>query len=431
MQTPFQLSDEQQQALDCVTTGESIFLTGPGGTGKSETINRIIEELTLQGRRFAVCASTGIAAVRIGGCTIHSCLGTNIINSVDDLKVAIKHGKLNLDRATWKLGALDTIILDEVSMLSGDYITMMDWWLRTLLGGTKKPFGGIQVIFSGDFLQLPPVIRYDQPVRDEYAPASKSWQKLNPKIIYLTKIFRQDDKEFIRHLNGIRYGNPSSETIDYFNARVGAPLKLPVQLYAKNAAVDAVNNRELAKLPGAAKLYEAEFSGDQRLWSKLARDCIVPDKLRLKPGAPVLFARNKYEYGPPVETLFINGERGVIEELADDTITVKKDTGEIVFVEPERWGLYNHQHKEVAAMEQFPLKLAWAITIHKSQGMTLSAMRCDVSECFSPGHVYVALSRVKTLDGLSLVRPVTANAVEADPDVVQWYRELEQGLSVG
>lgn len=425
MPEPFQLSDEQQRAVSLVNDGHSIFLTGAGGTGKSETLNRIIEQFTQKRKTFAVCASTGIAAVRIGGCTIHSCLGTGILKNIEELKAALDRGKMNIERMTWKLGRLDAIIFDEISMISGDQIEMFDWWLRRI-HGTKKPFGGIQMVLSGDFLQLPPVIRRDDVIEYEYAPASPAWQQLDPEIVYLTKIFRQEDAEFIEHLARVRYGEADDATIDYFNQRVGRKLKLPTRLYAKNDKVDKINSRELQKLSSRLHTFHASFEGDDRYFEKLARDCIVPEHLELKEGASVLFARNKYDYvnfGPP---WYINGERGIVKQIDDDGICVEKDDATVVTVTPETWSLYDHQHRIIATMRQYPLKLAWAITIHKSQGATLTEMLCDVSECFSHGHVYVALSRVKSLAGLSLSRPMKAKDIYADPDVVQWYRMLEQ-----
>lgn len=416
----FTPSPAQKRAIEAVKKGRSIFLTGPGGVGKTETVKEIIHRVRSQGRRVAVCASTGIAAVHIRGTTIHSFLGTKLCKNVNELMKM--RDVLGSDAAIARAHETDLIVLDEVSMLTGDYLDMMDYRLR-ILRGNPAPFGGLQILFCGDLLQLPPVIKGYDKVEYRYPYQSEAWRSLAPESVLLTKIFRQSDAEFIQHLLNVRCGRIGSETVDYFNQRVGAELDEPTELHSRNDMVDRINSHNLFDLPGKKHTYNAELTGSPYHKNRLVKNCIVPVKLELKEGAPVLFCRN----AAGVNGMFYtNGERGIVAKLNRDCVLVRKQGGQHVLVAPERWELLDAGMKPAATLTQIPLKLAWALTIHKSQGMSLDLLRCDVSECFAEGQTYVALSRARRFDGLALTEPMRKDCVQTDNALVEYYESMEE-----
>jgi len=418
--TEITLSHSQQEAYNAALAGESLYITGPGGTGKSEVLNRIVRGLETSGKSVAITASTGIAAIRVGGCTIHSWLGTRILKNQGELAKAMSSFDLRSSRKVeQRITKADVLVLDEVSMMSGDYIGMMDFWIKANRKSSLKPFGGMQVIFTGDFLQLPPVQKRGQKFEHHYAFQAPAWQKAKLRCIALTEVFRQEDVEFIENLMKVRKGCASGAVLKYFNQRVGASLDNPTKLFAKNEAVYAENFKHLMALDGQKMEYEAEIDGEDRYAEKLVKDCIAEFQLELKVGAPVLFIRNNYDYEGDGANGYINGERGVVTRLQPDKVIVRKASGRHVEVQPETWEYKNADQEVLATLRQIPLKLAWAMTIHKSQGMTLDLLECDASECFAPGQTYVALSRARTFEGLSLTEPLTPRAVKADPTLVE------------
>jgi len=414
------LSADQQAAFDAAVAGENLFITGPGGTGKTEVVNRIITGLRSSGKTVAVTASTGIAAIRLSGCTIHSWLGTGILKNPGELKKALAdHELYNAKKIEQRMKDADVLVVDEVSMLSGDFLSMMDSWIKSCRKVSLKRFGGLQVIFTGDFLQLPPVEKRGDRFEYRYAFESPAWKALKPAPIALRHVFRQDDEEFIGYLSKLRKGQVDEKMLTYFNARVDAKLEDPTRLYARNDRVYSVNYAYLQQLPGEKREYEADIDSEDDRWAeKIVKDCIADYIVELKVNAPVLFLRNNREAG------YINGERGTVVEMADGKVTVRKETGHVVEARPETWELRDADQKVRATLTQIPLKLAWAMTIHKSQGMTLSRMECDVAECFAPGQTYVALSRAKSIDGLALSEEMESGHVEADPTLVAYCTEL-------
>jgi ATP-dependent exoDNAse (exonuclease V) alpha subunit len=347
-------------------------------------------------------------------------LGTNILKNQGELAAALKRHDLHRARVTeQRISKADVLVLDEVSMMSGDYISMMDFWIKTCRKTSLKPFGGMQVIFTGDFLQLPPVQKRGQKFEYPYAFQSPAWGRSKLRNIALKEVFRQEDAKFIDMLMRVRKGRVGLKHLAYFNEQVGATLKNPTKLFAKNDAVYAENYKHLAALEGEKIEYEAIIECEQdRYAEKLVKDCIAEFQLELKVGAPVLFLRNNYQEG------YINGERGVVVDMRADRVTVQKSSGRMVDVERETWEYKDPEGKILATMKQMPLKLAWAMTIHKSQGMTLDLLEVNASECFAPGQTYVALSRAKTFEGLSLTEPLTHKAVKADPVLVDYCDSL-------
>jgi len=403
-----------------VLDGNSVFITGPGGVGKSFVLDRIIQGLRERKKDVAVCASTGIAAIRLYGSTVHAFLGTGLCGSPRALAQGLKKGEVrNPEKVEMRLRRTDVLVLDEVSMLSGDYLDMMDMWLqrnRRVL----KPFGGMQLVFCGDFLQLPPVQKQTDRFDHLYAFQSPAWAARNPVMVPLTEVFRQHDKEFIEHLMLVRKGQVPATTLAYFSKRVnalGVSLN-PTRLYSRNDTAARVNKERLDALKAPMKTYTADIEGDSDMWmEKIVKDCLAELDLVLKIGAPVLFLRNNYEAG------YINGERGTVIDLGEGYVQVQKMDGRVVQVNQECWELRDGERTVRATMRQYPLKLAWAITIHKSQGMTLDLLQCDVSECFAPGQTYVALSRASTVEGLGLTAPMRAEHVQADPTLVAYCND--------
>lgn len=385
----------QAQALEIMLSGRSVFLTGGPGAGKTHTVN---EFLLRTSSRVALTAATGIAATHIGGQTIHSWAGVNARPNVDGIRAA------------------DTLVIDEISMLSGATLRSVDQACRRARERYDKPFGGLQAVLVGDFCQLPPVqggFAFDAPV----------WEALNPDICYLTSQYRQAEPEFLEFLSEIRSGqcgfhHPTLYS-RYFS---GVPDDIP-RLLTHNRDVDAENMARLDKLPGVAQTYRMTsdaLNGAEHHVSALIRGCQSPEVLALKDGAVVIFTKND-----PARR-FVNGSTGVVVEArgSDGWPVVRLDDGEIISAEPMTWTRSNRDRaaaidvgaeacnqiimpnarwRVLASIKQVPLRLAWALTAHKSQGMSLDAAAMDLSGCFAPGQGYVALSRVRKLDGLYLI----------------------------
>lgn len=415
------LSNSQQLALDHALKGRSLLVTGPGGTGKSHLVSSIVQGLRSQGKVVAKTGSTGIAAVNIGGSTIHSLLKTGICGSVDELKKAMSRGDVGERRdLVERIRALDTLIVDEVSMLSGDYLDMMDFRLR-MVRGSPAPFGGVQVVWCGDFLQLPAVSTRDKPLQKTFAFQADSWKELAPRIVMLTKTFRQEDQEFVDHLLRVRRGDVYEETEDFFMPCHGRRLVDPVRLFPLNEDVARVNAEGLRTLTTREVSYRARYSGKDASVEMLRKNCIAEDVLVLKEGAPVLCIRNTESY--------VNGTRARVLRAFPEAVDVELETGSRVRIDRESWELQDEKGVMIASMEQIPLKLAWAISIHKSQGTSLSSVEVDLRRCFERGQAYVALSRARKLEGLSLLSPLTAGVVKTSHEAVAFYDRLVERRS--
>ena len=414
-----QLVGRQVYARDAALSGKSVFITGPGGTGKSVVTREIVRALREAGKRVAVTASTGIAAVAVGGMTIHSTLGLGISGNRKDAME--KRGVETVAKAQDRLGGVDTIVLDELSMLTGDYLDMMDWWLGLVKderAGQHRPFGGFQMILVGDACQLPPVIPDREKVSKQYFFEADAWKAAGLEEIYLRDSHRQADPALFYHLCLLRRGIVSAETVEYFRPCLGRRLEDPTRLYGTNAAAFEENMRRLKALPGAPRTYEASFDGNPKWHGAVADNCVADRELHLKVGAPVIFLKNDPGAG------YVNGQRGVVEEMGDGRILVRREDGEGIAVTQHKWEMRDSAERLLAAMVQYPLKLAWAITIHRSQGMSLDRVRVDLAGCFERGQAYVALSRARSMEGLSLdVLPSTVT-VRASAKVVNYYRDL-------
>ncbi|MDO8469908.1 MAG: helix-turn-helix domain-containing protein [bacterium] len=405
----------QDEALEILKTGASVFLTGEPGSGKTYAVNRFVAWLRDHGVAPAVTASTGIAATHIGGYTIHSWSGIGVkqVLTKQDLRRIAGNR-----RTAGRIRNAYTLIIDEISMLSARTFAMVEEACRFVRGGTT-PFGGLQVVVVGDFFQLPPVQTNDGRGGDGSAPLfcfdSPAWHELNPIVCYLSEQHRQEDAVFLELLAAIRTSavTPVHETLLASRApREPAHASGITKLFSHNRDVDRVNDTELAKLPSAAQTFEMTGSGPAHLVEQLKRGCLSPELLSLKLGARVMFTKND-----TLEHRFVNGTLGIITGFSpDDSAPIVQTTiGKRIIAERAEWRI-EEGTRVLARIVQIPLRLAWAITVHKSQGMSLDEAHMDLSNAFEFGQGYVALSRLRTLAGLSLTG-WNARALAVHPDM--------------
>ena len=397
----------QDQALSILKTGANVFLTGEPGSGKTHTINRYVAYLREKGIEPAITASTGIAATHIGGMTIHSWNSIGIKTMMD---------KRDLDRiasskyVTPRISRAKVLILDEVSMLAPETLTMVDAVCRGVRH-SMEPFGGMQVVLVGDFFQLPPIIKMEskesaqteliKTPKARFAYDSSAWTRADLATCYITEQYRQDDDTFLSILSAIRSGAFNQNHLRQLETRKVEHYvvsKNITKLFSHNADVDRVNSEMLTKLPGEPQEFFMTQKGPEALVAVLQKGCLSPETLHLKVGAVVIFTKNNPKKG------FVNGTLGVIDQF-DKTSgypVVKTRNGKRIEVEPADWTVQENE-KERVRITQLPLRLAWAITVHKSQGMSLDEAVMDLSRVFEFGQGYVALSRVRRLSGLHLL----------------------------
>lgn len=386
----------QAATLEILKTGENVFLTGSAGTGKTHILKKYIYYLRDNGIFPSILAPTGIAASLLNGKTIHSffALGIRDYFSDDDIYDIATNSRLKK-----RFRELKVLIIDEVSMVSPTIFSVMDKVLQ-IAKKNDKPFGGIQIILSGDFFQLPPISRDEGDKR--FAWQSPSWKEADFKTCYLTKKFRQDQENLLaKVLDDIREGVISQEVKEILDNRVGKSLDIdfsPTKLYTHNIDVDSENQKELDKLDGQTHTYEYFKKGPEEYVERMFKNSLVQKTLCLKKDTVVMFIKNDTNGN------FVNGTTGKVvgfEKHTDNPIVKIPGKGSLI-VDAEEFVYENDQGDVLASITQYPLKLAWAITIHKSQGMTLNAAQIDLSRTFETGQGYVALSRVKDIDGLSL-----------------------------
>lgn len=412
-----ELSTEQLAVYERIEhTREHVFVTGRAGTGKSTILNHLSFNTS---KIIAVCAPTGVAALNVGGQTIHSLLRlpTGVIADHDlDQPKELKK----------MLAAIDTLVLDEVSMVSADLMDAIDRSLRQARGRKHDPFGGVQVIMFGDPYQLPPVPPRDPHERAYYADTYRSlwffdakvWIDTPLTIIELSEVHRQRDDRFKQILGAVRYGEVTADMAQELNAAGARPAPVDaLTLATTNATVSRINATRLAKISGDPLRAVAEINGEFR------ENTFPADEiLELKAGAQVMFLRND------PDGRWVNGTIGVVSRV-EGTVWVEVDQQEFE-VEPTTWERYRYRYdaetkkleKEVVAeFEQFPLRLAWAVTVHKSQGHTYDQAIVDLGpRAFTAGQTYVALSRVRSLEGLYLQRPLQPRDVIVDPNVIRF-----------
>lgn len=384
----------QQDALNILKTGANAFLTGEPGSGKTHTVNAYVGWLRAHGVEPAITASTGIAATHVGGMTIHAWSGIGIR---DYLSAADLDAISSKEHVVRRLQKASVLIIDEVSMLSGEVLSMVDKILREVRH-SERAFGGLQVVLVGDFFQLPPVSKGGK--NASFAFESASWKALNPITLYLEEQHRQEDVKFCTILTNIRKGTFDHSDMSCISAREVEPEDagdIP-RLYTHNADVDRINTEKLASIGGATKAYLMDTSGATPLIESLKRGCLSPERLELKVGAIVMCTKNNPLAG------YANGTLGTVTEFEHGTgyPVIETRDGRLITVAPLEW-VVEENGKIRAKLTQVPLRLAWAITIHKSQGTSLDAALIDLSRAFEYGQGYVALSRLRTLEGLYLL----------------------------
>ena len=282
-----------------------------------------------------------------------------------------------------------------------------------------RPFGGLQLVLCGDLFQLPPVGKRDQPTH--FVTAANSWQQADIKVCYLQEQFRQTDRMLESILNAIRRGEVDEDVFMPLQQRIGATittLNQPTKLYSHNMDVDAVNNQHLSKIDSPARIFEMRMTGQPQVIQALVNGCLAPQRLTLKIGSQVMFVKNNFEKG------YVNGTLGtVVDWDADGNPVVCQLSGDLLYPELASWKV-EEDGRTLAELTQLPLRLAWAITIHKSQGMSLDAAEVDLGKSFVPGMGYVALSRVRTLDGLT-IKAINNIALQINEQVLQLDQQLQ------
>jgi len=396
----------QTEALNILKTGANVFLTGEPGAGKTYTINQYVSYLNGHDVSVAITASTGIASTHIGGMTIHSFSGIGIKKYLD---------KYELDKivtseyVSKRVRKAQVLVVDEVSMLNGTTLSMVDAVCREIRQN-QTPFGGLQVVLIGDFFQLPPIEKKDEShltqnsfleKEGRFAYESGVWDRARFITCYLSEQHRQSDKDFLSVLSAIRKNEFSEEHFSHIEKRIididGAPEDLP-KLFSHNLNVDFVNDQKLQGINEKENIFEMESSGNPNLVATLKKGCLSPEILKLKIGAKVMFTKNN-----PKES-YVNGTLGEVVDFDRTTLypIVRIKNGYEIYVEPMDFSV-EENGKIKAKITQIPLRLAWAITVHKSQGMSLDGALMDLSQVFEYGQGYVALSRVRTLSGLYIL----------------------------
>lgn len=400
----------QSEALSILKTGANVFLTGSPGAGKTHTVNAYVTWLREHGIEPSITASTGIAATHIHGLTIHSWSGIGI---AERLSPELLDRIQSKEHTVKRIQKAKVLIIDEISMLSGDVLSMVDRVCREVRG-SEHAFGGMQVVLVGDFFQLPPIGRRGTQV--PFAFESEAWRALNPIVCYLLEQHRQEDENLLEVLSAIRERSWDHTHVSQVTAREteGSDLEDEVpRLYTHNEDVDRINEEQLAKLPGPSKAYRMGESGAPTLIESLKRGCLSPENLVLKPGALVMCTKNNQAAG------YANGTLGKVVrfEQPSGNPLIETTDGRLIEIAPMDWAI-EEDGKVRAKVTQVPLRLAWAITVHKSQGMSMDQAAMDLSRVFEHGQGYVALSRVRTLKGLHLLG-WSEDAFSVHPEVGQ------------
>jgi len=442
------LSEEQQELFRLIEdTGEHVFITGRAGTGKSTLLQHFAWNTNKQ---IAICAPTGVAALNVEGQTIHS-LFRLPIGLIGDSDIEQN------DNTRRILNAIETLVIDEISMVNADLMDAIDRSLRQARGRRGEPFGGVQIVMFGDPYQLAPVpprgdeLRY---VNDHYRSFwffdAKVWAgspdaegdglfavdtKAELHVRELVQIHRQSDDGFKAMLNAVRYGRVTAEIAGVLNAQGARTPPEPepgehpmITLATRNDIVNSINARHLAALPGKEQTARAEINGE---FGRGEASLPAETELKLKVGAQVMFLRNDTSMsGEPPR--WVNGTIGTVTRILGESVRVEIE-GEEVDVEPAVWERFRYSYDPatkkltrdvVAEFTQFPLRLAWAVTIHKSQGKTYDRAVIDLGTgAFAPGQTYVALSRLTSLDGLYLSRPLRPSDIRVDEDVRRFMRD--------
>ncbi len=409
----------QEDALEILKEGYNVFLTGCAGAGKTYLLNKYINFLRKEKISVGITASTGIAATHLEGVTIHSFVGMGILNDLNerDLKKILKKKYLEKN-----IRNIDVLIIDEISMLSANQLDIINAIIKAFRGN-NEPFGGMQVILCGDFFQLPPINK-DKNLYSagrNFAYKSRAWKELDMRICYLTEQYRHKEEELNFILNAIRSNTVSDKVLDLLNKCKETKIqenKEVTKLYTHNFDVDHINNKKLSQISSKIERFYIKKEGSEKLADSLSRNLLVPEILELKKGAFVMFVKNNFEKG------YVNGTLGKVVEFNNKMPVVKTISGKRIKVEEEKWSIIEDGEIK-AEVRHLPLRLAWAITIHKSQGMTLDVAEIDLERSFDSGMGYVALSRVRSLNGLRLIG-FNNKSLMVDKEVIKMDTEFKK-----
>lgn len=418
------LSEQQKSVIAAFESGKNILVTGGAGTGKSYLLSFL--KRNYGPSRLEVTASTGIAAVNIGGSTIYSWAGIGLANMPLD-KIIGNIFTAKFSKLRRKIKQARGLAIDEISMISAEVFAILDKVFQAVREN-NMPMGGMQIVLFGDFLQLPPIMNNQN---SGFCFDSEAWRNLDLQVFNLQKTFRQSDDRFINLLNNLRFGKVSDEDKKLLESRLKADdtsqaIK-PTILTTHNYKVEKINQDELKKIPYQEVSHQATYDGSLDKIEFLKRNCLAADSLRLKVGSQVMMIKNTFQ-----KEGIINGSLGIVKDFSPRKSypIVEFANGKTIIIGPEEWLLEKFDEEKgrmvvEASLNQVPLILAWAMTIHKSQGLTLDKISCDLSEAFSPGQIYVALSRARSLSGV-FIESINFNKILCSRDAVKFYDKLDE-----
>ncbi len=405
-------SEDQTKAFELLQSGENIFLTGGAGTGKSFVIREFLKEIS--SKTFPLLASTGSAAVLLGGRTFHSFFGLGIMEG--GANATLERGRQN-SRLLSRLRNIEGFIVDEVSMIPGIAMDVAETLTR-FARQSELPWGGLRVIVVGDFAQLPPVQRFDAKGPRDWAFKSNAWTKSDFLWAPLKYNHRTDETNFIRHLHSIRDGIINNEVKDFLNSHLQDHNEdsSGTRLFPRRDQSENYNLKKLAEIDAEEIEIPSIYFGSEKHQEALMKSAPVPLSLKLKVGCEVLFLQND------PQKRWVNGTRGRVTEIHADKILVQKNRGREVQVDKTQFTMLDAEGQVLASVIQFPLTLGYSTTIHKSQGATLDELWCDLGALWEPGQAYVALSRLRSSQGLHILRWNTRSFI-TDPDVQSFYKQ--------
>ena len=408
-----ELNGCQKGALGALLGRENIFLTGQAGTGKSTVLRKYLKLRGEEGCPVVV-ASTGAAAIIVGGRTFHGFFGLGIMEGGPEKTFyrAVHHPKVKA-----RIQEVREVIVDEVSMLSGEVLTTAESICR-YIKGSDLPWGGIRMVFVGDFAQLPPVNEKDEEI--DWAFHSDIWRKSNLQSVVLHQVMRTDEFYFLDVLQKVRSGIADEEVKSFLKRRC---IKVDrdfdgTRLFPRKKQVREFNADRLSRFPGKASKFETEYRGFKEAIARLKKNCPINQVIKLKVGALIMVRVNWLE-----GRHYVNGSQGVVEKIEPELLTLKMLDGEILEVKKHDFDLLSGDGDIVATAKNFPVTLAWAITIHKSQGATMSRLAVDLFDLWAPGQAYVALSRVRSAKGL-FITGWDSSSIIASQNVIAFHNEI-------